>query len=268
MRALTRGAEFVVPMFAAARTSPWPLLFLASLTGWTVMFGSRHWIAMPYICGAVDDYSMASGWQQLQTTILFNSPSQLILAWFAMLLAMTPPLLARPIAHLWSRDFPRRGLDAIFLFAFAYVAIWIPAGCFLVLAAMALHAWAGMVSLPSIAVAAAIALVWQASPAKQACLNLCHRLPPCPRGIADWNFLRHGALAGLWCVGACWALMLLPLLAGKAHMAVMAASALLMLLERQAQPRTPKWRVPSIAVGHSSFKKGQIHAEKATTENP
>ena len=51
-----------------------------------------------------------------------------------------------------------------------------------------------------------------------------------------------GITHAVWCVGSCWALMLLPLLVSHGHIAVMAAVALWLAAERLDRPRTPRWR--------------------------
>lgn len=82
------------------------------------------------------------------------------------------------------------------------------------------------------------------SPAKQRCLNRCHRLPhlaafgwPARRDALGFG-LSHGA----WCVGACWLLMLLPMLTARGHLALMAAVMLFLLAERLERPAAPAWR--------------------------
>ena len=98
--------------------------------------------------------------------------------------------------------------------------------------------------LPALA-AAVLALAWQASPAKQRCLNRCHAHPPL--AAFGWRAARDALALGLrhggWCVGSCWALMLLVLLLPQGHVAGMAAAAVLMFSERLDPPRPPAWRL-------------------------
>ena len=91
--------------------------------------------------------------------------------------------------------------------------------------------------------AAVIALLWQVSPAKQWCLNRCHRQPH----LAVFGATRIStrlvmASQTAACVGACWALMLLPLLLAQAHLPAMAAVTLFILAERLENPAPLAWR--------------------------
>jgi hypothetical protein len=76
-------------------------------------------------------------------------------------------------------------------------------------------------------------------------LNRCHNHRPLAAfGIAAArDALFMGLSHGRWCVGSCWAVMLLPLLLPDAHVAAMAAVTLLMFCERMDPPATPAWRL-------------------------
>jgi predicted metal-binding membrane protein len=170
----------------------------------------------------------------------------LALAWLLMLLAMMPPLLAQPMRHLWRRSLRRRRARAIAGFVAAYLTVWLLVGFGLMAVAALLRALAGATAVPAAVLAIATALLWQATPAKQDCLNRCHRLPPLATfGLAaDVDCLRFGFVAALWCVGTCWALMLVPLAADGAHVALMGGVAALTLAERLTPPRPARWRIP------------------------
>ena len=81
----------------------------------------------------------------------------------------------------------------------------------------------------------ALAAVYQFTPLKDACLRVC-RHP----GLYLARHYRRGAINGLrlgfghafYCVGCCWALMLVMFAAGVAHLAWMGALALVMLIEK------------------------------------
>jgi predicted metal-binding membrane protein len=90
-----------------------------------------------------------------------------------------------------------------------------------------------------------LAVVWQCSPLKQRCLNRCHSQAQLAAfgATAYFDALRFGLTHGMWCVGACWALMLLPLLVSAGHGAAMAAVALWLLAERLDTPMPPRWRL-------------------------
>jgi len=102
-----------------------------------------------------------------------------------------------------------------------------------------------------LATAIVVAFVWQLSPAKQRSLNRCHARPALSAfgSAADLDALRFGSMQGIWCVGSCWALMLLPVLVSGWHVAAMAAVALWLSAERLDTPVPPRWglRVPAKA---------------------
>jgi predicted metal-binding membrane protein len=101
------------------------------------------------------------------------------------------------------------------------------------------------------ALALAVALVWQVSAWKQAALNRCHRRPTlaafAPAAYRD--AVLFGASHGLWCVSACWALMLASLTVPAHHVAGMAIVAIFNWSERLEAPRTTRWRLraPTVA---------------------
>jgi len=48
---------------------------------------------------------------------------------------------------------------------------------------------------------------------------------------------------GIWCVGACWALMLFPMLLIQGHMISMVIVTIVMIGERLERPRALSWRL-------------------------
>jgi predicted metal-binding membrane protein len=171
----------------------------------------------------------------------FTQPWALAAGWLLMPAVMSPPLLIAPVRHLWDRSFADRRATAIGLFAIGHLAVWTAAGIPLLLAAQAVIAVAPAV--PSI-FAGLLALVWQLSPAKQSCLNGCHCRPP----LAAFGFaatrdaLTYGATHGMWCVGACWPLMLAPLVLQHGQLLAMGAITFFLAAERLERPSRPEWR--------------------------
>jgi predicted metal-binding membrane protein len=171
--------------------------------------------------------------------------------WLLMLAVMTPPLIAAPLRHVCERSFAHRRARALFLFVIGYGAVWMIAGMGLQVMALATQATVSD-PLMCLAFSAAAAMLWQFSPAKQWCLNRCHRRPPlaasgAPADRAAFDFgLSHGAA----CVGACWALMLLPLFVGRGHVLAMLAVMLFAFAERleTAAPLAWRWRGPGKAL--------------------
>jgi predicted metal-binding membrane protein len=203
-----------------------PALCAVSLVGWSVVMWtsaiSRE--SHPHASAGASPLSLAS--------------------WLAMLLAMMAPLLVHPINHIWTRSFRRVRWRRVALFALAYALVWTPAGWLLASASAYL---AGMIPVPYSAVAAvALAIAWQTTPAKQICLNRCHALPTLPAfgHAADREAMKFGLRSGCWCFGSCWALMLVPMCVGGAHVVAMAATTAVAVGERHAACRPAMGRLP------------------------
>jgi predicted metal-binding membrane protein len=133
------------------------------------------------------------------------------------------------------------------LFGVGYGSVWLGAGLLLQPLAWALASLSPGSPYPGLAAAALAALVWQASPAKQACLNGCHRRPALAAfGLtADLHALGFGVGHALWCVGACGPLMLLAegAQAGTGFIAAMPLVALFAFAERFERPGPFVWRL-------------------------
>jgi predicted metal-binding membrane protein len=223
-----------------------PQLLAVSLLGWIALAGFEQSLMLPGLCSAAAGSWLDQGGRGIEAALAVNPPPTLIVSWLTMLLAMMPPLLQQPVAHLWDRSFACRRPRAIAMFVVGYGAIWMAAGLSLLIAAIIVGVIGKAVALPAAIVAVAVALAWQSTPLKQICLNRCHRLPRLSAfGIAaDRDCLRYGVGNGVWCVGTCWALMLIPLVANGMHVAIMATVAVLTFAERRAPARPPRWRLP------------------------
>jgi predicted metal-binding membrane protein len=231
---------------ATRRFSGW--LVVTSLVAWLLLAFCWSDVTIPALCSAglrtplSDSFSLA---------FVLDSPMQLAWGWLLMLAAMTPPLIAAPLRHVRERSFAHRRARAMSLFVIGYGAVWTIAGVGLQLVALAAQL-ASSDARMGLALSASAATLWQVSPAKQWCLNRCHRRPqlaafgaPADRAAFDFG-LTHGAA----CVGACWALMLLPLFAGQAHVLTMLAVMLFAFAERleHAAPLAWRWRGPGKAL--------------------
>ena len=134
-------------------------------------------------------------------------------------------------------DFPR----ALALFLLGYFAVWSAFALGAFAGDMQLHravdSWPWLTAHESLIPAAVLALaaIYQFTPLKDACLKAC-RHPGVyltrhyKRGVL--NGLRLGFGHALYCVGCCWALMMVMFAAGVAHMAWMGVLALIMLAEK------------------------------------
>ncbi len=216
-----------------------PVLAVSALA-WALLAASPAGWNLPELCAV----EAAWRWPSTDAMILavaMASPGALAAAWFLMLAAMMGPTLVAPLCHLRARSLASRRGSAVALFLAGYAAAWGAAGLGLAALALPLLSAGPVAALVSALVAT---LVWQASPAKQRCLNRCHAQPPLAAfGLAaardaGWFGLVHGA----WCVGACWPLMLAMLVLPAGHLAAMAALAGWLVAERLAPVTSPAWR--------------------------
>jgi predicted metal-binding membrane protein len=193
----------------------------------------------------------------LAAGLRLNSSGALAGSWGVMLLAMMAPLLARPVDHVWAGSSRRRRGRAASLFALGYFALWLAFGAVELAVAAVAHTVAQSLDVAPFLLAAAAAFLWQASPWKQHCLNRCHSMAPlAPLGIrADADALLFGARHAAWCVGSCWAIMVLPLAAGGWHLPVMAAAAGLALAERLDKPRPCRWALGRPLIGSAAARR-------------
>jgi predicted metal-binding membrane protein len=224
------------------------------LEAWLVILGATScvaWAVLMFGAGEVSLAALCSAgrlWPapqplSLNVALVLNSPGMLAADWALMFAAMMPPLIIAPLRHIRDRSFAKRRARAMLLFVAGYAGVWLAAG--VVLEAMALVALlAGPTPLVCLGLAAAMATLWQVSPAKQWSLNRCHRQPSLAAfgAAADRDALGYGLANGASCVGACWALMLLPLFMVQAHPLAMAAVTLFILAERLEIPAPLAWR--------------------------
>lgn len=166
------------------------------------------------------------------------------LSWLLMMVAMMVPLTLPSLAHIRVSTFAKRRLRAMTLFLLGLTAVWlVPVLAMREIEVASRNATANS-SGPAMLVAL-LAVTWQASPIKQSFLNRCHTHRPLSAfGIrADTDVLLLGLEHGLWCVGTCWALMLLMVMLPQWHLMTMAVVAVLMFSERLDLPRRPAWRL-------------------------
>jgi predicted metal-binding membrane protein len=132
---------------------------------------------------------------------------------------------------------------ALGLFLAAYFAVWTAFGLAAFAGDMQLHrfvdAWPWLAAHSQLILAGTLgfAALYQLTPLKDACLKAC-RHP----GMYLAKHYRRGAVNGLriglghalFCLGCCWALMLVMFAAGVAHLAWMGVLGLVMLVEKGA----------------------------------
>lgn len=179
-----------------------------------------------------------------QTLLAANPTATLASGWALMLVAMMAPMLIPAIYFIQSTSFPRTRAQLVALFIAAYGAVWMLVGAIFTVGAFVVRQSLPQSWWPAVVVAL-IALIWQASPGKQICLNRCHRHRP----LAAFGFaarrdaFRMGLEHGAWCVGSCWALMLFPLLLQSGHDFAMAMVAIVMFCERLDKGAAPSWQL-------------------------
>jgi len=226
-----------------------------------VVAGRRPWRPSPLLLGL--GAAIAAGWgvsawaelsgaaAVLHHHALYHSTLGLgvsvllvMAAWQSMTAAMMLPSSV-PFTVLFARTArraPRYGLTMT-LFLLAYFAVWTGfAGTAMVfdwLLHNAVHASPWLIAHDQVIAAGTLALAaaYQLSPLKDACLRTC-RNP----GAYLMRVYRRGPSAGarlglehgLFCLGCCWALMLVMFAVGVAHLAWMGVLAIVMLVEKAA----------------------------------
>jgi len=211
--------------FRAGR-KPMPALLSISAFGWLLMLAPAPGDGLPSaICGDA-------------TAAAFNRPSALVLQWIAMLIAMTPPLLDGPIQRLRKGSLARRRAAMIACFVAGYALVWIFAGVALEGAVSAL---ARAFDRWDFVIALALALGWRFAPGQEFAHARAHAAPRLRvfGAAAFADAARYGLQHGLWCLFACWPLMLAALLAPIGRGPAMFAAAALMIAERYAPRADP-----------------------------
>jgi predicted metal-binding membrane protein len=227
---------------AARRFEAWFVaLGSTSLLAWSVLVFGGSDLTLPAFCSAQTLRAPLS--VSFDLALVFNAPAKLAWGWALMLAAMMSPLLIAPLRHVRDRSFARRRARAMLLFVAGYAAAWMTAGVALQAIALAAR-WAMSAPLVCLGLVAAIAMGWQVSPAKQWCLNRCHRRPPLAAfgAAADRDAFDFGLTNAASCVGACWALMLLTLVVEHGHALAMIAVTLFVVAERLESPAPLAWR--------------------------
>ena len=186
------------------------------------------------------------------------TPASLFAASALMFAAMMAPLIGPPVLHIRERSFASRRARATALFVIGYGVPWLAASAVLLYGA----SWIVSKESPLLLVVTVVAIAaWQCSPMKQRCLNRSHAHTALPAfgWKADLGVLRFGLVHAWWCIGSCFALMLLPMLFTRGHLVIMALVTLWMIGERLERAMPPAWRwrgpmnVIRIAVGQAKM---------------
>jgi predicted metal-binding membrane protein len=173
---------------------------------------------------------------------LWRAALVLLAAWQVMTAAMMLPS-SLPLIRLYV--FTGRGKPGfpagLSLFLLGYFAVWSAFALVAFAGDLALHglahAWSWLAVHEQVIPTAALALAagYQVTPLKDSCLHKCRHpgayLMRCYRRGAVGG-LRLGLGHGVFCVGCCWALMLVMFAAGVAHLYWMGVLAIITLAEK------------------------------------
>ncbi|MER8579024.1 DUF2182 domain-containing protein [Mesorhizobium sp. M0815] len=129
-----------------------------------------------------------------------------------------------------------------------YLSVWLAASAMFAALTLAVDAFAspGQMLDPAVGIAGAAALsiagLYQFSWLKEACLEKCRN--PFSVLFANWSarpirIFRLGMEQGLWCLGCCWALMLVMFAVGVMNVFWMALIGLFSLVEKQTAGNLP-----------------------------
>lgn len=202
-----------------------------------VVVTTLAWAGLLWPLRATDAHVHAEGQHHLSAIV------DAAATWLLMLAAMMTPVLIQPVQFVRGSGLARRRACRTTMFLLGYGFIWMLAGTVMMLFATAVQVARATPALPATAMVG-LAALWQCSPVKQICLNHCHVRPPLPAfgWRADLAVLRFGASHAWWCMGSCWALMLVPAMLPAGHAVAMAAAAALIVCERLERPAVPAWR--------------------------
>ena len=180
--------------------------------------------------------------------------------WSAMMVAMMVPAVTPVIATLdqWARASSRAHASTP-VFVAGYFLVWSASGLVAYALLSVLQGWISPATIMALRVGAAllvVAGVYQLVPLKQVCVQHCRS----PLALLDQQGtlpthrrlgpLRAGIIHGLYCLGCCWALMVVLLVLGMMNLAWMAAITTIIVVER-VMPRGERvrWLVGLVLVG-------------------
>ncbi|RWD06758.1 MAG: DUF2182 domain-containing protein [Mesorhizobium sp.] len=183
----------------------------------------------------------------------------LILMWFLMAVATMLPSAA-PMIRVYCEiaDTARiKGEPVVhpLVLVAGYLCMWLAGSALFAALTLGVHAFAssGQLLDPVVGIAGAAALLvaglYQFSGLKEACLTKCRN--PFSTLFANWSakpgrIFHLGMEQGLWCLGCCWALMLVMFAVGAMNIFWMALIGLFTLIEKQTTGRMASRSVGAI----------------------
>jgi predicted metal-binding membrane protein len=231
-----RGAVLVVLVAIPAAAWTWIALMARDMYG--TMHGASAWM-------------MSTAWDFPRIVLLWTM-------WAVMMTAMMLPTAA-PLILLYAaalrQKTPTAAPGRIYALTAGYVVVWalFSAGATALQRALS----AALVLTPMIepatplaaAIVLAIAGVYQMTPLKRACLRACRS--PLGFMMSRWREGRAGAFRlgmdhGIFCLGCCWALMLILFAGGVMNLVVIVALTLWVVVEKIAP--FGEWTAPASGV--------------------
>jgi predicted metal-binding membrane protein len=253
-RLLKRERAILVLGLSAMVLLAWAYILLGAGTGMSALHMSSWRFPLPS-----SDAPLPAAW----------SPAHVVVSlamWWVMMIAMMVPsaapvvlLYARVLRHNHARGDTAGALVPTASFAAGYLAVWLLFSGLAVAVQFALERAGlldGMMMWPTsrgltggLLIAAAL---YQLSPLKSACLGHCRS--PVEWLARNWRSGRAGAVRmgvqhGAYCLGCCWALMLLLFAGGVMNLVWIAGLAGLVLLEKLTPwgPAISRWSAVALA---------------------
>jgi predicted metal-binding membrane protein len=231
----------IAAVLSRPRTIAVVCMAVLTIAGWVYLLSSAVWLApsgagafLKALCRPV-----APGAEDGIATV-----SIIGAMWLAMTLAMMLPtagpmiLTYADIAETARRE--RKPIVSPHLLIAGYLTVWFgfaALATLLQLGLMQLAAWPPMANfaVPASAELFLIAGLYQFSALKQACLKACQQ--PFSFFFLNWTdrpagVFKLGLRQGLYCLGCCWAMMLLMFVAGAMNVVWMALLGLVMMVEK------------------------------------
>jgi len=194
--------------------------------------------ARPLIISAIALVALtAASWLALLgQAVRGDSIGAFLIGWLVMMTAMMLPAAAPMVLIVRLAVAPGRLADVrTGVFVAGYLLVWTGIGLTALAAQSSLMALGPWVRAPAVAGVLALAGAYQFSPLKNACLRACRS--PMDFVVLHWRSgilgaFRLGIDHGLYCIGCCWALMAVLVVAGGMGIAWVALIALVVFAEK------------------------------------
>ena len=223
-RTLDRDRFIVLTGLTAATIFAWAWIVPMSFDMYGHMSASSEWMKAP-AWDAKYVLLLFAMWAVMMTAMMLPSATPMVLQFTAVIRRSD---LSRPAVRSYA--FTAGYLVAWSLFAAAAVAVQR-----LLVSAFALTPMMTLSSSRAASAVLALAGVYQLTPLKRACLSSCQS--PVTFIARHWQSglagaFRMGVAHGVFCIGCCWALMLLLFAGGVMHLTTIALLTIVVLIEK------------------------------------